>query len=436
MSYIPHSPQDIKEMLQAAGLNSPAELFKDIKPALKAKSFNIPAGSSEFEVSDYFHELSTRYDSRIESWIGAGYYTHFIPSAVDALSSRGEFATAYTPYQPEASQGTLQALFEYQTAICELTGMDVSNASLYDGTTALAEAVMMALRITGRKKVLADKWVNPLYLKVLQSYMNNLDVELVIRDLEKDHDLDEEFAALVIQTPDFLGDIRDYSKLILQAQTKNILVIENVYPQSLGLLKSPGEKGVDIAVAEGQSLGNPLSFGGPYLGIIATREKYVRKLPGRIVGETLDRNGKRAFVLTLQAREQHIKRERANSNICSNQSLVALRAAMYLSLVGKQGFQSLARTNFDKSEYAKNILGTIPGVSVRNSHPTFNEFTLALPIEAGLLLEKLKQKRILPGLPLGSVYPELSHCLLVSVTEIRNKAAIDRLSQSIREALK
>lgn len=422
-------------MLNTAGLKDPAELFSDIKPALRARQFEIPSASNEYDVLQYFQDLSDRYDPAVRSWMGGGYYEHYIPSAVDSLSGRGEFVTAYTPYQPEASQGTLQALFEYQTAICELTGMDVSNASLYDGSTALAEAVMMAIRITGRKKIMADRWVNPLYLRVLSSYMNNLDIELQVEDLQTLTALPDDLAALVCQTPDFLGNVRDIQSWTERAHSQGTLVIENVYPHSLGLYQSPGEKGVDIAVAEGQSLGNPLSFGGPYLGIIATREKFVRKLPGRIVGETTDRNGKRAFVLTLQAREQHIKRERANSNICSNQSLIALRTVIYLSLLGRQGFAELSRSIYDRGQYAMKTLSRVPGVRILNQHPVFNEFVLELPQDAGQVIQKLKSKNLLPGIPLGSVYPEMSRCLLTAVTEVHKKSDIDQLAQALQEAL-
>ncbi len=436
MSYIPHSPLEKQQMLEAAGLKDPAQLFQDIKPAYKAKSFDLKPGLSEWEVLNYFETQAAKNDSTTLSFIGGGYYDHFIPAAVDSLSSRGEFATAYTPYQPEASQGTLQALFEYQTAICELTGMEVTNASLYDGSTALAEAAMMALRINRRKKIVADQWLNPLYLQVLQSYLNNLDIELIRIDLQTESldNLNEEISAVIFQTPDFTGSINDWTNVISAAKSKNIITIENTYPISLGLLQSPGEKDVDIVVAEGQCLGNPLSFGGPYLGIIATRMQHVRKLPGRICGETVDQDGKRAFVLTLQAREQHIKRERANSNICSNQSLMALRSLIYMSLLGRQGLKDLARLNYDKSEYLKAELTQLPGVSIMNTRPTFNEFTIRTPKPALALYNSLADRNILAGIPLGQYFPAMEDALLVCVTETTSKEQMDRLVQSIREA--
>jgi len=362
---------------------------------------------------------------------------------IDHLSGRAEFYTAYTPYQPECSQGTLQALFEYQTAICRLTGLDVSNASLYDGGTACAEAAMMALRVTGRKKIIVDGCVNPFSRQVLKTYLFNLDVEIVeIAPVKGMLDraglagvLDETVAAVLVQNPNFFGTVDDFSALAGQVHALGALLIASVYPISLGILKSPGEMGVDIAIGDGQSLGNPLSFGGPSFGFIAARKSFIRNMPGRIVGETVDRNGKRGFVLTLQAREQHIKRHKATSNICSNQGLCALRGLIFLSSVGRQGLADLARLNRDKAEYAKARLSRIPGVTVLQSAPTFNEFTLCLPASAETVVTGMLKEGIAAGVPLGPYYEGSDNCLVVTVTEKRSKKEIDHFARLLEAAL-
>ena len=386
-TYCPNTPEEIREMLAAIGVGSIEELFSPIPAELRARSFDLPAGMSEFELYQRMKGLAELNAAGMTNFIGGGFYDHHIPAAVDHLSGRAEFYTAYTPYQPECSQGTLQALFEYQTAICRLTGMEVSNASLYDGGTALAEGAMMALRVTGRNRLIIDGGVNPLYRQIIRTYLENLEVEII--DLPS-HDgvtnrpllaslLDDRTAAVIVQNPNFFGSLDDLTDLADEAHTKGALLVASVYPVSLGLVTSPSAMGVDVVTGDGQSLGNPLSFGGPSFGFIATTKKYIRNLPGRIIGETVDREGRRGFVLTLQAREQHIKRHKATSNICSNQSLCALRGLIYLSSLGKEGFAELARLNYDKAEYAKGLLGKVRGVKVINNSPTFNEFTLALP---------------------------------------------------------
>jgi glycine dehydrogenase subunit 1 len=438
-SYCPNTAEDIREMLGVIGVASVDELFETIPPNLRTRSFYLPPGMSEFELTRHLEEMAGRNNRSLTNFIGGGYYDHLIPAVVDHLSGRSEFYTAYTPYQPECSQGTLQALFEYQTVICRLTGLEAANASLYDGATAMAEAALMALRITGREKLIIDGAVNPFYRQVVKTYLANLAVEIVeIAPQEGIIDrprlisaLDDRTAAVIVQNPNFFGSLDDFRDLAELAHTKGALLAASVYPISLGLVASPGEMGADIVTGDGQSLGNPLSFGGPSFGFIATNKKYIRNLPGRIIGETVDREGRRGFVLTLQAREQHIKRHKATSNICSNQSLCALRGLIFLVSMGREGFAELARQNYDKAEYAKSVFANIPGVTILNPGTTFNEFTLALPKDAGPVVEKLMTKKIAAGVPLGEWYPEMAHCLTITVTEKRTKAEIDQYAHKM-----
>ncbi|HEY6007049.1 MAG TPA: aminomethyl-transferring glycine dehydrogenase subunit GcvPA [Geobacteraceae bacterium] len=441
--YCPNTPEETREMLAAIGVASIEELFSPIPAHLRARSFALPEGMSEFELLQRMQALAAKNVQALTHFIGGGYYEHLIPAAVDHLAGRAEFYTAYTPYQPECSQGTLQALFEYQTAICRLTGMEVSNASLYDGATALAEAALMALRVTGRHQIVIDGCINPFNREVIRTYLANLPVELVEvppRDGEPDRAalcaaLSERSAALLVQNPTFFGSVLDLTDLAAAAHAAGALMVASVYPVSLGLVKSPREMGVDVVVGDGQCLGNPLSFGGPAFGFIATVKKYIRNLPGRIIGETVDRNGKRGFVLTLQAREQHIKRHKATSNICSNQSLCALRGLIFLSSLGKEGLAELAELNYRKSEYAKGLLGAIPGVEVVNSAPTFNEFTLRLPQRADEVVKKLLRQQVAAGVPLGAWYPGMENCLVVTVTEKRSRQEIETLAKQVGGAL-
>ncbi len=443
MNYIPHTEKDIREMLEVIGVSGIEELFKDISPELRAKSFHLPEGKSEFEVLEYLQALSRQNTEGLVSFLGAGFYDHYIPAAVDALSSRSEFYTAYTPYQPECSQGWLQAIYEYQTAICELTGLDVSNASLYDGGTALYEAAMMCVRSTGRKKILVDCGLNYIYRVMLYTYTSNLNIEFVeipvvhgqsCRDSVQQY-LDETTAAVVIQNPNFFGAIDDHTDIIERAHQMGALVIASVYPVSLGIVKSPGEMGVDIATGEGQSLGLPLSFGGPYLGFMAVRSQLMRQMPGRIVGSSVDKDGKRGYVLTLQAREQHIRREKATSNICSNEALCALRALIFLCSVGRNGLKELAELNFQKCEFTKDCLSEVPGVEVKRSSPTFNEFTVKLPRSAQKVFTAMLKKGFISGFPLGQFYKGMDDYLLVTVTEKRTKAEIMRFAAALKEIL-
>ncbi|MDD3345885.1 MAG: aminomethyl-transferring glycine dehydrogenase subunit GcvPA [Candidatus Omnitrophica bacterium] len=443
MNYIPHTDSEKEQMLDAIGVKSVGELFEHILPELRPKSFDLPAGRSEFEVIEYLKSLGRKNSSHLTDFIGGGFYDHYIPSAVDALAGRSEFYTAYTPYQPECSQGWLQAIYEYQTVICELTGLDVSNASLYDGGTALYEAAMMAVRLTGRKKIIVDSGVNLIYRTMLYTYTSNLCVEFVEtpvvhgqscrEDIYKH--LDDKTAAVIVQNPNFFGAVDDFSDIVRQSHKSGALVIASVYPVSLGMLKTPAEMGVDIATGEGQSMGIPLSFGGPYLGFIAVKKEHMRQLPGRIAGATVDKDGKRGFVLTLQAREQHIRRERATSNICSNEALCALRALIYSSLLGKEGFRQLASMNYQKAEFAKKVLSKIKGVEVKRSSPTFNEFTVCLPINADEAVCRMIDKGFACGFPLGRFYKGLDNYLLVAVTEKRSREEIMRFANSLESVL-
>ncbi|MDP6526482.1 MAG: aminomethyl-transferring glycine dehydrogenase subunit GcvPA [Kiritimatiellia bacterium] len=443
MSYIPHTDEQREEMLRTCGVESISELFHDIPAELAPESFNIPEGKSEIEVLSYFEMLAEQNYSHLTNFVGGGFYDHFIPSAVDALVGRSEFYTAYTPYQPEVSQGTLQAIYEYQTDICRLTDMDLANASLYDGGTALYEACQMALRATGRERVILDGGVNPVYRKILTSYTANLDIQFTISPVSHGHSdrdkifdaIDTDTAAVILQNPSFFGIIEDHSDIVQHCHDNGVLVIQSVYPTAMAMLKTPGEIGVDIAVGEGQSLGIPLAFGGPYLGFMATTKKLARRMPGRVVGRTVDRDGREAFVLTLQAREQHIRREKATSNICTNQGLCALRAHIYLSLLGKQGLLDVAQLCIDKAAYARERLDMIPGVEVMKASPTFNEFTVSLPMDAGEVVGAMVEKGFAPGLPLGRFYPGMENFLLVAVTEKRTKHEIGMLAETLEAVL-
>jgi glycine dehydrogenase subunit 1 len=444
MSYIAATKAQQREMLKTCGVSSIAELFTDIPRSLAPKSFSLPSGKSELEVYSMLSGLASQNYSHLINFMGGGFYEHFIPAAVDALAGRSEFYTAYTPYQPELSQGTLQAIYEYQTDICRLTAMEVSNASLYDGGTALYEACQMAIRVTQRPRVIVDGGVNPIYRKMLYCYTANLSIdfnEIPVSHGQSDREkvfaaLDDRTAAVILQNPNFFGVIDDHSDIVAYCHSKGILAIQSVYPIAMALLKPPGEIGVDIATGEGQSLGLPLSFGGPYLGFMATSKKLVRKMPGRLVGRTTDAKGRQGFVLTLQAREQHIRREKATSNICTNEALCALRAHAYLSLLGKEGLKKVATLCLNKAQYAKERVKAIPGVKVMESSPTFNEFTVLLPIDAAEAAGKMIEQGFAPGFPLGRYYPGMENYLLVAVTEKRTKYEIGSFAETLEHVLK
>jgi len=445
MPFIANTNAQQKEMLGAIGAGCIEDLFADIPARLRCGELDIPSGLSEQEVRNRLDALAKRNNVDYISFLGGGFYDHYIPAAVDAIVGRSEFYTAYTPYQPEISQGTLQAIYEYQSAICRLTGMETANASLYDGGTAICEAIMMAAHITDRKRIVIDDSVNPIYRKMVRSYTSNLGIELVeipSRDGLPDPDaiqaaLDERTAALVLQTPNFFGCVDDGSNLSARIHEHGGLSIISTYPLALGILRPPGESGADIAVAEGQSLGLALSFGGPYLGVLTTRKKFARKMPGRIAGRTTDTQGREGFVLTLQAREQHIRREKATSNICTNQALCALTSLVYLSLLGKEGLPEVAKVCADKAAYARKRLLQVPGVSLQfpAERPFFNEFVLRLPMAADKVIRRLFLRGIAAGFPLGRYWPEMDNCLLLAVTEKRTKEEIDFLAHALEAIL-
>ncbi len=424
MDWIPTTEVDEQEMLAAIGVESIEALFSSIPSSLRLQSWEIAPGMSEMGVRSRIERLAAANDVASTSFLGGGFYDHYVPSAVDALSGRSEFVTAYTPYQAECSQGTLQAIYEYQSAMCRLTGMEFANASLYDGATAVFEAAVMATRVTRRKKVVLHSSVSPLSREVLATHVENLDLDLVGGDSP------EGAACVIVQNPSFLGDVEDFTALAEACHQAKALLVMSFYPVALGLLKTPGEMGVDIAVAEGQSLGMPLGFGGPYLGILATRKAYVRKMPGRVAGATQDKEGRRGFVLTLQAREQHIRREKAMSNICSNQALCALRAVIHLCLLGKEGLREVAVACHSKAEYLKGKLGF---AQVVNASPTFNEFVVRLPKDATQVVEAMLARGFQAGLPLAAVGMGEAGDLLIAVTEKRTRAELDAFAAALEE---
>jgi glycine dehydrogenase subunit 1 len=444
LRYIPNSPEERVEMLEAMGLGSAEELFDSIPEDLRLKRpLNTPAALSEIELLDRFEQMGARNTgARRISFMGGGAYSHYIPTIVDHILSRSEFFTAYTPYQPEISQGTLQVIFEFQTLVCQLTGMEVANASMYDGSTALAEAVLMAERVTKRSKIVASTAIHPQYLEVVQTYVQHagIHLELVPFDEKTGQSwqalagaIDDETAALVVQSPNFFGCVEDLSALADAAHAKGaLLVVAITEAMSLGLLKSPGACGADIVVAEGQSFGVPLSFGGPYVGLFATREKYARQIPGRLVGEAYDKKGRRGFVLTLATREQHIRREKATSNICTNEGLIALAATVYLETMGRRGVQEAAHQCAQKATYAARAIAKLRDYSLPFTGPYFNEFVVRAPGRAEDLLFHLgKEKGIDAGIALSRFMPDRPNDFLVCVTETNSREQIDRLSQAL-----
>ncbi len=445
MPYVPHTPEDIRRMLDVIGAPSVASLFDEIPAELRPKSFDLPAGKSEMDVLAHLEGLANKNVSGQVSFLGAGFYDHHIPAAVDALSMRSEFYTAYTPYQPEASQGTLQAIFEYQTAVTRLTGLAYANASVYDGGSALFEGAMMAVRHTGRRKLVVCEAVSPIYRVMLGSYTSNLHLELVTiphRDGACDlaaltKALDADTAAVVVQNPNFFGTIADFTALFAAARAAGVVSLISVYPVLQSVLKSPGEMGADVAVAEGQSLGLPLSFGGPYLGIMTCNKELVRQMPGRMVGRTVDGQGRTGYVLTLQAREQHIRRQKATSNICSNQALCALRALLHLCLLGQEGLVRTAELSIERAHYAAERLTAIPGVKLLSGQAPFgNEFAVTLPVNAYQVIDKLTARGYVPGFPLGRYYDGLENALLVACTEKTSTEAIGIFAEMLRGTLK
>jgi glycine dehydrogenase subunit 1 len=446
--YIPHTEKECQEMLKTIGIKRVEDLFERIPKAFElSKPLNLPGPISEPDLLRQVRDLQSPIFSGDpwSSFLGAGAYSHFIPAVVPAMVSRSEFYTAYTPYQPEISQGTLQAIFEYQTLMCQLTGMEVSNASMYDGASALAEAVLMAHRITTRKKVLLSEAIHPQYRRVVATYLGPDQQELIMIPYNKDEGrtdeealfelLDDDVSAVVIQNPNFFGVIEDLSSIGERVHREGgLLIVSFCEAIAYGILMPPGEFGADMVTGEGQSFGIPVSYGGPYLGIFTTREKYIRGMPGRLVGETVDLEGKRGFVLTLATREQHIRRERATSNICTNEGLCALMATVFLSSLGKEGLRELALMNLSKAEYAKRTISKVKGCKLEFSSPTFNEFVLRVERDPEEVLRGLTGERILGGVPLGKYYPSLDHHLLVTATEILTKDEIDRWAEVVHKA--
>jgi glycine dehydrogenase subunit 1 len=447
MPYIPNTPEDQQAMLAAIGVASVEDLFAAVPAELRLqRELNLPPALGELELTEHLGKLAAENESCSQAacFLGGGSYDHFIPAVVDFVAARSEFYTAYTPYQPEASQGTLQAIFEYQTLITQLTGMDVSNASLYDGGSAMAEAVLMARSATGRRgRVVCTQSVHPEYRQIVATYLANLDTELVtvpasegtVRNEDLAAAVDDRTACVVVQHPNFFGcleDVRACGEIARQAGAMFVVAVD---PISLGLLARPGEYGADIVVAEGQSLGNPMSFGGPYLGILACREQLVRRMPGRLVGQTVDRRGNRCWVLTLQTREQHIRREKATSNICTNQGLLALRAAVYLAAMGPHGIRSVAELCVQKAHYALERLTAAGMLRPAFDRPVFKEFVVRA--DDGRVEQRLQRafgEGLLAGVPLDRWYPELADCFLVAVTEKRTKQQIDRLAEVLASA--
>ncbi len=448
MAYIANTADDVRVMLDAIGLDSLDQLF-DVIPAdyRLTQPLDIAEAMSELELTSHLTSLMAKNhgaDLR-PCFLGGGAYDHFIPAVVDNLSARGEFYTAYTPYQAEASQGTLQATFEYQTLITQLTGMDVSNASLYDGGSAVAEAVLMAITVTRKLgRVVVAGSIHPEHQQILKTFLANLEPELVvvparngrIEVAELKAAINDETSAVVLQYPNFFGNLEEIEPLVDAAHAKGALAIVSVDPISLGLLRRPDTYGADIVVGEGQCLGNPLQYGGPYLGILACREEFVRKMPGRIVGQTTDKQGRRCWVLTLQTREQHIRRDKATSNICTNQGLLALRATIYLAAMGPSGLREVAELSTRKAHYAAEVLGQVHGLTVPFDGPFFKEFVVKCIKDPVKVLAEVGRLGFHGGISLGRWYPELADCILVAVTEKRTKVEIDGLAEAYRKALK
>ena len=435
MTYIPHSPKERDEMLAAIGVEKMEDLFTAIPEKHRYPELNLPDALTEMEVATELSEIAQVNETTqdLVSFLGAGVYNHYIPAAIDHILTRGEFYTAYTPYQPEISQGTLQAIFEYQSLIAHLTGMDVANASHYDGATAVAEAVNMAMaQFRGkRKKIIMSASVHPQYRATTDTYTQFAEVEFVSAEASQNASesliplIDKNTALVVVQYPDFFGRIFDYTKLGEAAHEAGALFCIVANPTALCIFIRPGEMGADMVVGEGQPLGIPMSYGGPYLGFFTTRNKFVRKMAGRLVGESVDARGQRAFVLTLTPREQHIKRERATSNICSNQGLLALAAGVYMSLLGQNGMKQVAELCYHKAHYAVEKIAEIDGFDLSFDTPFFHEFAVTCPEPVAEINAYLLEHGILGGYDLGEEYPEMGNQMLIAVTEMNSKEEID-----------
>ncbi len=445
MSYLPLTPDDQQAMLDAIGVENFGQILQAVPSSLRNPTLQVPPSLSEQEIRDLFGKLSRRnWNSREHlSFLGAGAYEHFIPAAVNAVISRSEFYTAYTPYQAEASQGTLQAIFEYQSLMCELTGMDVSNGSHYDGSTALAEAALLSVTKTKRKKVLVARSLHPEYRQVLEGYLSKTGVEVAEIPFLADGALDkpgletllsDKIASVIVSAPNFFGLAEDLSEVAGLVHQNESLFIVVSNPLSLGFYKTPAEWGADIACGEAQPLGLPPNFGGPWLGYFTTTRSLVRQIPGRLVGLTKDLDGRRAFCLTLQAREQHIRRERAASNICTNQALCAIAAAVYMTCLGKTGIRQVAELNMENAFYLRDQIAKLPGFQILTHGPIFNEFAVRCPKPVSEINQSLLKREIIGGLALDTQYPELQNAMLVCATENKTKEDLDCLIQGLKES--
>ncbi len=444
MPYIPNTENDVSEMLKTVGCSSMDELWAKAGITTPFPDMEkIPSGKSEYETSVYLSTLASLNSTHLINFLGSGYYDHLIPAAVGAITGRSEFYTAYTPYQPEASQGTLQTIYEYQSVICRLTGMPVSNASMYDGGTAFFEAMMLAVRSTRRRQAVISGAVSPIFREMLRCYSSNLDIELIevpsgdtCSDKQKLLEaVTDKTACVLVQYPNVFGTVEEWSEFIEKVHEKRALAVCSAYPVSLAILKTPGEMGFDIVTGEGQSLGIPLNFGGPYLGFMTVTEKLMRKMPGRICGKAVDSDGKEGFVLTLQTREQHIRREGAMSNICTNENLCALTALAYLSCVGKRGLIKVAELCAAKAVFARDELLKIDAVVSVGDNPFFNEFVIRLPGDAAEIAGKMIDKGFAAGFPLGRYYKGRESELLVAVTEKRTREDIKAFANALEAVL-
>ena len=429
--YIPSTMDEQAEMLAALGIDSIDQLFADIPDEFRNPILNLPAPLSELEIQQGLGQMAgkNRPLGSGPSFLGAGSYYHFIPSIVKALITRGEFLTAYTPYQAEASQGTLQVIYEFQTLICNLYGMEVANAGMYDGATSLAEATLMACRVTKREKVVLADTISPAYIDVIRTYCQSQDIAVEVVD-PSNPALDAETACLVLQYPNYYGYIEDQKKLVDAAHAQGALAVVSWDPTAMGMLQTPGHYGADIVTGDGQPLGIPTSYGGPYVGLFAAKQEFIRQMPSRLSGRTLDKNGKTGYVLTLQTREQHIRRERATSNICTNEALYALAATIYLAAMGKQGMRQVAELCYHKAHYAAAHIGQLPGYSLPMNGPFFQEFVVQCPASPAEINKKLMDRNILGGLDVSEKIP---NGMLLCVTEMNSKEDIDALVAALSE---
>lgn len=442
--FLPHTAEDREAMLQAIGVKRMEDLFQDVPAQHRFPQLDLPPALTEMEALQELREIASVNETTqdLVCFLGAGAYNHYVPAAVDSILRRGEFYTAYTPYQPEVSQGTLQAIFDYQSLIAALTGMDVSNASHYDGATAVAEAVSMAYaNFRGKRtKVLLSPALHPQYRQVVHTYNIGTPIQLVGEDIDLKAGpeallpyIDNNTALVVVQYPDFFGRVYDYTKLAEAVHAAGALLSVAVNPLALAIFAPPGQFGADIVTGEGQPLGIPLSYGGPYLGIFATKQEYVRKMAGRLVGETVDNRGQRAYVLTLTAREQHIRREKATSNICTNQGLMALASTVYMSLLGKEGLREVAELNYHKAHYAAQQIAALPGYRLWSDAPFFNEFAVHCPKPVSEINAHLLDHDVLGGYDLGQDYPGMENVMLLAVTEMNSREDIDLLVDVLSE---